>query len=311
LRIPGWCNSSATLEVNGQVVKSEPVHGYITIARTWKAGDIIHLQLPMAVERVYSHPQVKANVGRVALQRGPIVYCLEGVDNDGHVRNLCLPKDANLTASFEKDRLGGVVVVRGQAQAVLGKDEKRLVKQQTFEAVPYAMWDNRQPGEMVVWLPETPALAEIPGDDGVVSNGIRIRASHCWANDTLTALNDGQLPKSSGDHSIPRMTWWDHRGSTEWVSYRFPKPRKVSATSVYWFDDTGRGSCRVPAEWRLLWLDGSDWKPVRLTGGTMYSTTLDTFNSVTFEPIATRELKLEVKLKPDFSGGILEWKMNE
>jgi hypothetical protein len=169
------------------------------------------------------------------------------------------------------------------------------------------MWDNRKAGEMVVWLPEVPELAELPGEDGVLSNGVRVRGSHCWPNDTLAALNDGLLPKSSSDHSIPRMTWWDHRGTDEWVSYRFPQPRGISTCAVYWFDDTGTGSCRVPAEWRLLWRDGEVWKPVRLTNGAEYGTALDRFNRVTFESVTTRELKLEARLRPGFSGGILEW----
>src|SRR5262249_7635208 len=151
---------------------------------------------------------------------------LEGVDNRGQVRNLCLPKKAKLTSAFEKDLLRGVAVVRGEALAVSrDKDDKRVTKPVKFQAVPYSTWDNRQPGQMIVWLPETPELAEIPGEDGVISNGVRIRASHCNATDTLAALNDKSLPKSSGDHGIPRMTWWDHKGTAEWVLYRFAKPK--------------------------------------------------------------------------------------
>jgi hypothetical protein len=107
------------------------------------------------------------------------------------------------------------------------------------------------------------------------------------------------------------MTWWDHKGGTEWVSYRFPRPRRLGAAAVYWFDDTGRGGCRVPAEWRLLWRDGTDWRPVRLTGNATFATKPDTFNRVTFEAVTARELKLEVKLKPEYSGGILEWTVGE
>jgi DUF1680 family protein len=310
LRIPGWCKEPPAVTVNGAKQEGTVEKGYLRIARTWQAGDEVRLELPMPVERVHADPHVKADVGRVALQRGPIVYCLEGVDNDGHVRNLCLPPEAKLTATFEKDLLRGVVVIRGEALAVArDKDDKLSTRPVRFQAVPYATWDNRQPGEMVVWLPETPELAELPGEDGALSNGVRIRASHCWQNDTLTALNDGLLPKSSNDHGIPRMTWWDHRGGDEWVSYRFPQPRAVSTCAVYWFDDTGVGSCRVPAEWRLLWLDGDTWKPVQLTRGSAYGTAPDRFNRVMFVPVTTRELKLEVKLKPAFSAGILEWSL--
>lgn len=163
LRIPGWCKLQPSVFINGQEQPGEkPVAGYVTIKREWKSGDKVRLFLPMPVERVYAHPNVKADVGRVALQRGPVVYCLEGVDNEGHVRDLCLSRDGNLMWTFEKELLGGVVVVRGEALSVSRGDEgKRVMRRVKFLAVPYSAWDNRQPGAMVVWLPETPELAEI------------------------------------------------------------------------------------------------------------------------------------------------------
>lgn len=309
LRVPGWCKTAPLVAINGKTAAAGEVRrGYVKLSRTWKAGDTVWLRLPMPVERVYADPHVKADVGRVALLRGPVVYCLEGVDNGGQVRNLVLPRDGRLTSEFRNDLLGGVTVIRGEVLAVSqGKDDARVTKPVPFTAVPYATWDNRQPGPMVVWLPESPVLAELPGEDGVLHNGVRIRASHCFANDSLAALNDGLLPKSSGDHDLPRMTWWDRKGSTEWVSYLYAQPRPIDSCSVYWFDDTGRGGCRVPASWRILWKDGDKWLPVQLTDGTNYGTARDKQNSVTFEPVTTRELKLEVQLRPGFSGGVLEW----
>jgi hypothetical protein len=299
------------LTVNGEKARAQAEKGYVRIARTWKPGDVIRLSLPMSVERVYADPHVKADEGRVTLQRGPVVYCLEGVDNNDSVRNLSLPKDAKLTARFEKDVLGGVVVVKGEAQAVSRPKEKLETKTISFKAVPYFSWDNRKPGQMVVWLAEEPERAEIPGEDGVTVNGVRIRASHVNPTDTLETLTDGEVPKSSKDHGIRRMTWWDHRGSGEWVSYQTVKPRTLTGVEVYWFDDTGIGACRVPDQWRLLWRDGDEWKPVKLREGESYQTTRDQFNKVSFEPVTTRELRLEVKLKPDFSGGILKWRVKE
>jgi DUF1680 family protein len=165
LRIPGWCHQAPVVTVNGSKVETaQPVQGYVKISRTWKARDEVRLELPMPVERVYADPRVKADVGRVALQRGPVVYCLEGVDHQGQVRNLCLPRDARLTAAFEKDLLGGVTAVRGEALAVSRDGEGKLATRPVpFQAVPYSTWDNRQPGPMVVWLPETPDLAEAAG----------------------------------------------------------------------------------------------------------------------------------------------------
>ncbi len=312
LRIPGWCRSDPAISINGEKIAAKPDKGYLTISRAWKTGDVVELSLAMPVERIYADPNVKADAGRVAIQRGPVVYCLEGVDNRGQVRNLVLPRDAKLTATFEKDLLQGVAVVRGDALAVSRNDNgERVSRPVKFQAVPYCTWDNRDPGPMVVWLPEKPDLAEIPGEDGVEVNGIHIRASHVNATDSLAALNDGVLPKSSNDHAIPRMTWWDHKGTTEWVSYRFPKPRQIASSEIYWFDDTGRGQCRVPADWQLLWLDGEEWKPVVLTNGSTYATALDRLNRITFKPVTTGELKLEVKLRPGFSGGILEWTVSE
>jgi len=132
-------------------------------------------------------------------------------------------------------------------------------------------------------------------------------ASHCNGSDTVTALSDGHLPKNSDDGSIPRFTWWDHRGTTEWVAAQFGEPRTLSESDVYWFDDTGHGQCRVPASWRLLYKDGEAWKPVTLAAGSAYGTDKDAFNKVAFEPVKTTELRLEVRLRDGFSGGILEW----
>jgi len=134
-------------------------------------------------------------------------------------------------------------------------------------------------------------------------------ASHCNDADTPDALSDGLLPKNSDDREIPRLTWWSHKGTPEWVAYRFAKPRTVSWSDVYWFDDTGHGQCRLPASWQLLYKAGGEWKPVKLTDGAAYGVEKDKFNKVTFEPVETSELRLEVKLRPDFSGGILEWRV--
>jgi DUF1680 family protein len=311
LRIPGWCGDGWGVTMNGAAQKGlKADKGYVRVRRAWEAGDVVRLSLPMPVRRVYAHPRVKADVGRVALQRGPLVYCLEGVDNGGQVRNLCLECKSRVAAEARKDLLGGVTVLAGKALAVSrGEKGKRTTRDVSFVAVPYYAWDNRKPGPMTVWLAESPELAELPGEDGVLSKGVIVRASHFNPAGTLTALNDGVLPRSSGDHTVPRMTWWDHKGGREWVSYQFPAPRRFSTAAVYWFDDTGRGGCRAPAAWRLLWRDGDRWRPVKLTPPSTYGTALDRFNTVRFEPVTTRELRLEATLKAGFSAGILEWRV--
>jgi hypothetical protein len=157
LRLPGWCRDPA-VAVNGQAAQPATNRGFATIRRAWRAGDVVALNLPMPVERVYARPAVAADAGRVALQRGPIVYCLEETDNGPGLDALCLPADAALTAGFEPDLLGGVSVIRGRARRLvdaggaLYSTTPPAVETVPLTAVPYALWANRQVGEMMVWI---------------------------------------------------------------------------------------------------------------------------------------------------------------
>ena len=182
LRIPGW-SRGASLEVNGQPLEvgaSAAVkggaspgegavppndlteRGYARIDRIWRPGDTVRLSLPMPVERIWAHPTVQEDCGRVALQRGPLVYCLEEIDNGPHLHSIALPRDAALKAEFDENLLGGVVVIRGEAerqdasecQGALYRPARPATKAVPLKAVPYYAWANREPGEMLVWIRE-------------------------------------------------------------------------------------------------------------------------------------------------------------
>ena len=171
VRVPGWAQGrpvpsdlyryaeaeteAFTLAVNGEPVKPEIVRGFAVLRRTWKAGDAVELSLPMPVRRVLSHDKVAADSGRVALERGPVVYCAEAADNGGRAFNLVLPDDAPLQADHRPDLLGGVTVVTGRALALQASEDGRSVatREQDFLAVPYHAWAHRGDGEMAVWLP--------------------------------------------------------------------------------------------------------------------------------------------------------------
>lgn len=133
----------------------------------------------------------------------------------------------------------------------------------------------------------------------------KVSASHVF--DDLSATCDELSPVNSGDHNIPRFTWWDHCGTQEWIQYDFDAPREISKASVYWFDDTGVGRCRIPQSWRLFYKDNGEWKSVE--NPSSFKTLRDTGNEVTFNAVETTALRLVVQLRPDFSGGILEWKV--
>ena len=301
LRIPEWCeDGSATLKVNGEPMEHLPQNnGYAPVRVVWKAGDTIELDLPMPVRRVKAHPKVEANKGRVALQRGPVVYCLEAADNDGRVTNLSLPPDGELKTEHRPDLLGGVTVVKGKALARQAEGEPN--KPVEFTAVPYHAWDHREPGEMAVWLPEDPALARAPAKP-TIANTSRATCSHVNPTDTLDALSDGEEGTGPGDQRIPRFTWWPRKGTDEWVQYDFRQPTQVRRVTVKWFDDTGAGGgCALPKSWRVVYRDGGEWKQVKAidSNGT----------TQTFEPVTTPALRLVAELSPNRSGGILEWRV--
>jgi sialidase-1 len=129
-------------------------------------------------------------------------------------------------------------------------------------------------------------------------------ASYCGDSYTLSALNDEYEPESSGDQGIPRFSWWDHLGTKEWVQYTFESPQKVSAVEVYWYVNRG---CQTPESWRLLFRSGDTWKEV--LDASAFGTEINKYNRVTFEPVETTALRVEVQQKPKLSSGILEWKV--
>jgi hypothetical protein len=136
-----------------------------------------------------------------------------------------------------------------------------------------------------------------------------VHASHVFANDSVEAMVDQIEPKNSRDGSIPRFTWWDHRGTSEWVEYGFAQARSVSAVEVYWFSDEPNGGCRAPQSWKLFYRVGEGW--ARVEGTSQLTTDLDKYNRVTFKTVETTGVRIEVQLQPNYSAGILEWKVGQ
>ncbi len=171
VRIPNWAtddfSSSAlyaftaplgkqvSIKVNGEAAPFETENGYAILGRTWKPGDSVEVNLPMPVRRIVCDERVKDNVGKIALQRGPIVYCLEWPDVEGgKVLNLAIAKDADLEIADRPDLLGGVTVIRGTAvEQKKNEDGTTENIDRRFQAIPYALWAHRGKGEMAVWIP--------------------------------------------------------------------------------------------------------------------------------------------------------------
>jgi hypothetical protein len=258
----------------------------------------------MEVRRVTAHPEIADDRGKVAFERGPMVFCLEGADNPGgKVLHLVVPDTAEITSGFRPDLLGGVQFLEGTAfptrRTLTGDAETG--EQQRFMAIPYYAWAHRGRFPMAVWVARTPAVARpLPAPTLACLSTL-----HTSGGKGHEALADQLLPASSHDRSVPYFHWWPKKGSQEWLQYEFPGVRTVSSTSVYWYDDAGTGECRLPAAWRILYRSGEIWKPVENESG--HTIGSDRLTRVSFKPVTTSALRLEIELPEGYSSGLYEW----
>jgi len=291
--------------INGKQIKYEIINGYALITKSWEGGDVIDLILPMPVTKILAKPEVKDNEGRMAISRGPLVYCAEWVDNGARTRNLLVDPESEFEV-VESNLVGGVNILRSKGfHTSLDPSGGKLIKTENdLVLIPYYAWAHRGNGEMLVWLPYEESAAT-PSPPPTIASRAKPSASYIY--DQISALNDQLLPKSSNDHSVPRFTFWSHKGTKEWVQYDFKEETSIAYIHIYWFDDGPDGGCRIPENWKAFYLDDGDWKEVFKHG--RYPVIKDQMNSIEIAPVKTTALRLEIQLQPAYSGGILEWKV--
>ena len=224
LRIPDWArneaipgglykfadqiNDSVKLFVNGNRIQISLKDGYALISRKWKSGDKVELDIPMPVRKVVADQRISDDRGKMAVQRGPLIYCAEWPDNNsGNILNLMISKDAVFTAEFIPTLLNGTEVIK-----TVGYQTKRTLdsKIDTLHAepvtlIPYALWNNRGPGQMEVWLPES-RWSTRPLPAATLAFRSRVKASKMTR--MLAAVNDQIEPADSTDKSAPFYDWW-------------------------------------------------------------------------------------------------------
>ena len=317
VRIPGWVRGDVvpsdlysyvdgkhpgyTVTVNGVPVESALEQGYFTISRKWKKGDKVVVHFDLEPRVVKAHAEVKADVGRIAVERGPVVYCAEWPDNPGFsVRSVLMNQEPQFTVKHS-DELFGLDKIATKAQTLsFGKDGRLEVKDVDLTLIPYYAWCHRGSGEMAVWLPQD-LRATKPSKPATLASTSKIGAS--TPARSISAVNDQLVP---GDESSPYYHWWPKQGGTEWLTYDFAAPATVSRSSVWWFDDQPWGGCSVPKAWRISYKDASgNWVPVEDPSG--YPLRKGAACEVRFKPVTTSAVRLEVDLPAELSAGLYEW----
>ena len=333
LRVPSWLKSSPTnnslytyldrprpysFSVNGKSYYPENTD-YITFDRKWKAGDVIDIDFPMNVRRIVANDNAEDLRGKVCLERGPIVYCIEGGNQiGGTVFDKYLPNDERheFNAHYEPLLLGGITVIDTKGCMVKANGN---VTEVDMRAIPYAVWNNSGPQQMEVWIAGSPATAVPTPEPTIASRAQTFSNRGAIQNDApetapadgwAGGVNDQWEPKRSSDTSKPYHYWWLKRGTKESISYKFDKEYDVSNVQVYWLDfDHYDGNFRTPESWTLYYKDADgQWKEVE--EHSPYTVDKDRYNSVDFKSVTTRELKIVAQLREGESGGVIEWKVN-
>ncbi len=322
IRIPGWVRNQVvpsdlysyddgkrlgyTVKVNGQPVTATLEKGYFTIDRNWKKGDKVEVDFEMEPRVVVANSKVEADRGRVAVERGPIVYCAEWPDNDFDVLSVLINQNPKFEAVDKPELLEGIVELVTDGQVLEFDKSGRLVtKDVKITMIPYYAWAHRGRGNMAVWLPRE-LSASRPSMPPTLASESKIETSGEYSS--LQSVNDRLLPKDENDRSVPYYHWWPKQGTTEWISYNFPGDKEVQSSTVYWYDDGPWGGCRVPKSWKIYYKDAAgNWVPV--SNPDKYSVNKGAANTVNFDPVTTSALKLEVVLPDDNATGIFEWEV--
>jgi len=322
IRIPGWLRNKAvpsdlyqytdgkrlgySFIINGVTV---PLliskDGYVNIERKWKKGDEVIICFDMEPRVIRANNKVAADRGKVAIERGPLVYCAEHPDNNFDIMGALINQEPQFTLG--KGEVAGtpITTLITDAQTLnFSKQGKLETQDQTLTLIPYYAWCHRGSGKMRVWLPQD-LNATTPSQPATLASESKVSSS-TERMPALSAINDRLVPKDENDRSVPYTHWWPKNSTTEWLGYEFPQVSKVQSATVYWYDDGPWGGCRVPQSWRILYQDAQgEWQPV--SGADQYPTDKGSACTVNFDPVSTKALRLEVKLPIDNSAGLFEW----
>ena len=299
-----------TIKVNGKPVETKVEKGFAVIDRTWKRGDRVELNLPMPIRLNTCHPNVEANHDRVALTRGPFVFCAEGVDNGGVTERYFfkkLPKLAGSTVKTLSIESGSFIQTTVPASALTATGG---TKSQPLVLTPYYAWNNRGPSSMTVWFPRKKAMAvydplALPKESVFKA----ITATHTSPLDTVNAMGDGLESRWSSGNKVPRWTSRGQEGKPQTVTATFHGPKKVRSIGVFWMDHY-QHPVKFPKEWKIETLRGGQWKPFDLYTTDRYDTRANQYNVVhPAAPLTCDAIRIHMIPRDQNAMGILEMKV--
>jgi len=269
----------------------------------------VTLRLPMPLRYSKAIEKVEANRDRLCITRGPLVYCAESVDNPFPVRQAFIETlpESYTVQSAQDGLMKGIDFVNVPVKFV--KDDGDT-EEAMMNMLPYYAWNNRTDSAMIVWIPQTAALAQtaIVRINKLFNS---IRASHTNPGEDVMAIADNLDPSNSFDGSIPRWTSWNQTGKNQHIEMTFKEPLNLQSFSVYWYDD--HGGVQVPESWKLEYrIAKNRWEPFPLYVTDSYSVFADQFNMVhPAKTIITDALRLSMTPKRHAAVGILEVKVEE
>lgn len=345
LRLPGWCEAPViAVNGRTQHVQTTP-RSYLILDRAWNDGDRIELRLPMSIRlKTWPRNGNAVSVNRGPLTYSLKIEERVVPFDDAEARELfadpekwpaceVLPASAwnyGLVVDQQDPDSSFQLTARSGPFPAQPFDARTAPVSLIATGIRIPEWQTDQL-DLVGKLQASPAYVEAGLQEQITlipMGCARLRVSvfptvtdsaevgQRWisppdlhkasqVSDEIAAVSDGIEPRGSNDSSAPRFTWRPHRGTTEWISWEFPKPTRVSEVHVYWYDEGDEGDCRAPRSWRLLYRNGQDWTPVVARGSA--GTERNRYNRLAFTPILAGELKLEVQLQDGFTAGILEW----
>ena len=318
LRLPTWAteqfvpgelydyaapvSESWAVSVNGETVEAKVEKGFITLAREWQPGDEVEPVLPMKAKFNTALEEVKANNGRIAVTRGPLVYCAEDADNDNDVvQRFFIPEmneSAIETMKINEGALKNIISLAVPAKKITDEG----VIDTKMNMVPYYAWNNRGEKSMIVWTPTNEQMASkyVKSDLLAKSPYGDVMVTQTAEGSSLDAVFDGIIPKISNDQDVPHWSSLPFTNRRQDVNFTFSGKKAVESISIYWYEDTATEKVLLPREWWVDYQDGSDeWKRMELAEGSAYGMDKDQFNSVkpakAFKATALRIVTLPVQ----------------